>query len=128
MTTLVHAAAVESRDGILPPINIPIDLIPEYLTLTGKCRDNDNTALAILYEGGQQVTYGFNECFPRKRDGHPAQMPVLCKAVACYAYPTDDCTGGAILPIGVPLLPGLTIINPFDIGQLLGGSALCRQL
>ena len=40
-------AAVLPRDGILPPINVPIDLIPDYFKLLGKCNE-DPAAVRIL--------------------------------------------------------------------------------
>ena len=93
-------------------------------------------------------SYESEECVPRKLNGkYPAQLPVACQAITCNIYPwvlrcsfrgigakfrcsprTDDCTGGAILPVPIPLAGGLAIINPFDLLQLVGGSVLCKNL
>jgi len=36
-------AAVLSRDGIIPPVNVPLDLIPEYFKLMKKCNEDDDS-------------------------------------------------------------------------------------
>jgi len=36
-------AAVLPRDGLLPPTNVPLDLIPKYFDLMDKCNAGDNT-------------------------------------------------------------------------------------
>jgi len=36
----VQAAALR-RDGIIPPINVPLDLVPEYFKLMDKCNEGD---------------------------------------------------------------------------------------
>jgi len=41
-------AAVLPRDGLLPPTNIPLDLIPKYFDLMDKCNANDDTVRILL--------------------------------------------------------------------------------
>ena len=42
-------AAVFPRDGLLPPTNVPLDLVPKYLKLMGKCNADDNTVHILLH-------------------------------------------------------------------------------
>jgi hypothetical protein len=53
--------------------------------------------------------------------------PIFIQLVVSFAR-TNDCSGNPELPISIPLLGGLTIVNPFDVGQLLGGSGKCKKL
>jgi len=36
-------AAVLPRDGLLPPTNVPLDLVPKYLELMDKCNASPDT-------------------------------------------------------------------------------------
>ena len=101
-------AAVLSRDGILPPVNVPLDLLPKYFKLMDKCNaGGPNTVrgvnptyrrsfshlkhyqiIAVLYEGGVEITYDSGECAARKlKDGSPFQLSVFCKTALCNYYP-----------------------------------------
>jgi hypothetical protein len=40
-------AAVLPRDGILPPTNLPTNLIPEYFKLMDKCNADDTTVCGL---------------------------------------------------------------------------------
>ena len=42
-------AAVIPRDGVLPPTNVPLDLVPKYFQLMDKCNADDATVRVLLH-------------------------------------------------------------------------------
>ena len=40
---------------------------------------------------------------------------------------SDDCSGEKS-PIHLPFLAGIPVVNPFDVTQILAGSAICKQI
>jgi len=40
----------------------------------------------------------------------------------------DNCTGGKILPIPVPLPAGALVVNPLDITQVVAATATCTKV
>ena len=99
-------AAVLSRDGIIPPVNVPLDLLPKYFKLMDKCNSCGPDAvrrvnptyrrsfshlehyqvMAVLYEGDVEITYKSGVCAQRKLNGKDFQMAVFCKAALCSLY------------------------------------------
>ncbi|PPQ71557.1 hypothetical protein CVT24_006438 [Panaeolus cyanescens] len=98
-----------------------IPVLSEYVKLFQLCQaGGENTYVGVRYAGGNYKTFAFNECYPYVVDGNNAEMAVFCKGVTCYNNPNPDCTGGAVPPVPVPLLAGLTLINAAQWVQLLG--------
>ncbi|KIM38348.1 hypothetical protein M413DRAFT_447838 [Hebeloma cylindrosporum] len=113
---------------LLPGDTIPLGILPEYLKLLKLCKDaGDNAYVGVLYQGGNEVTFNFNTCYPYSIDGKLAEMAVFCKAATCYSNPNPDCSGGAVPPVPVPVVAGLTLINALDWVQFLGQGATCQR-
>jgi len=105
-----------------------VPVLTEYDILYQLCEaGGDDVYVGVLYEGGQTTTFSFDECYPYELGGEDAEMAVFCKSVTCYSNPNPDCTGGAVPPVPVPLLAGLTLINAADWVQLLGQGATCQK-
>ena len=127
-------AAVLPRAGI-PSLNVPIgDLIPQYFNLMKKC-NADDAAVRILDFYCDLFSYGnrLGHLGPlrRRQGGHLRGRQVYPKKVGQRASRSAasgvDCTGGAVLPVPLIFASGLTLINPFDVTQLVGGSVLCEK-
>ncbi|KAJ7200630.1 hypothetical protein GGX14DRAFT_372123 [Mycena pura] len=82
-------AAVSVAALGLPPLNVPLNLVPEYLKLLAMCNNGPpNTYVAVLYAGtNDYATFAFGQCYPYRIDGVLAEMAVFCKAVTCYDNP-----------------------------------------
>ncbi|KDR77816.1 hypothetical protein GALMADRAFT_1326777 [Galerina marginata CBS 339.88] len=87
----------------LPPLNVPLDLVPDYFKLFKLCNNGgDNSYVGVLYQDGSYVTYNFGQCYPYElSDGTTlAKMAVFCKTSTCFNNPVlflvSHCGGSAI--------------------------------
>jgi len=114
--------------SVLATIGLTSAVITDYLELYDLCESGGpDVYVGVRYEGPVYKTFSYNQCYPYEVDGHLAQMAVFCKSVTCYNNPNPDCTGGAVPPVPVPIVAGLTLVNVEDWVQLLGQGATCQH-
>ena len=90
-------ATVLPRDGILPPPNLPPNLIPEYFMLLAKCNANDATVrrVDLMYSLIINVERNRSQSFT-KAALNPPTAPVFAPQGRWMAYtpPSWGCFAG----------------------------------
>ncbi|KAF8878898.1 hypothetical protein CPB84DRAFT_1828519 [Gymnopilus junonius] len=105
-----------------------IPVLSEYAELFSFCEAGGPDAyVGVQYADGFLTTFAYGQCYPYSVPDHGlAAMAVFCKSVTCENNPNPDCTGGAVPPVPVPIVAGLTLINAADFVQILGQGATCQ--
>ncbi|KAF9462684.1 hypothetical protein BDZ94DRAFT_1260504 [Collybia nuda] len=51
-----------------------------------------------------------------------AQNMVFCKLATCHDYRYSSCTGGQVLSVKIPVIPGTVVLNALNWYSLFGKS------
>jgi len=105
----------------------PFGAISEYVKLYKLCEDaSSQTCVAARYGDDYYKTFEYGACFSTEVEGKRLQTSVFCKSATCYDNPNLNCTGGAALPVPVPVLEYTYFANLADVTELLDHGAICQ--
>jgi hypothetical protein len=105
-----------------------IPVLGLYDELLNRCNTGDpDVYVGVLYGDDTFTTFSYGKCYPYILNGENAVMAVFCRSVTCFNNPNPDCTGGAVPPVPVPILAGLTLVDVDDWVLLLGQGATCQM-